>query len=239
MGRGKGTSASDRKRVGQRRGRWPLSHPESDWLAPRSARTRATQRPPCLHGGRAAKTGDRRRRDWGSRGSPVVLGIRLDCRSRRAASGRKRPRESVESSGLAQFVRARCAKRRRPRCSPPGQAEVPKGPLPETATGSSMVKGTLIRGSPPRWRVGGRKRKRRVTRKRVTRDRECQRSSVSSARGRQRRGEVVNHLPHGARQDGPKLLARRQPQRDPRRKRCKARTAVATGREVLRRRGAA
>lgn len=110
VGRGKGTFASDRRRVGQRRGRWPLSHPESDWLAPRSARRRATQRPPCSHGGRAAKTGDRRRRDWGSRGSPVVLGIRLDCRSHRAASGRKRLRESVGRFGLAQRARARRCK---------------------------------------------------------------------------------------------------------------------------------
>lgn len=72
---------------------------------------RATQRPPCSHGGRAAKTGDRRRRDWGSRGYPVVLGIRLDCRSHRAASGRKRPRESVEKPGLAQCARARWCKK--------------------------------------------------------------------------------------------------------------------------------
>lgn len=180
-----------------------------------------------------------------------MLGIRLDCRSHRAASGRKRPRESVEKSGLAQCARARwCKKTSTPVLSawPGGGTERPKWAglragtrkkLPETASGSSMGKGTLIRGSPPRWRVGGRKRKRRVTRKREARDRECQRSSVSSARGRQRRGEVVNHLPLGARQDGPKLLARRQPQRDPRRKRRKAWTAVATGREALGRRGAA
>jgi hypothetical protein len=148
------------------------------------------------------------------------------------------------SSGLAQRVRARwCKKASTPVFSswPGGGTERPTraGLRAGTATGSSMGKGTLIRESPPRWRVGGRKRKRRVTRKREARDRECQRSSVSSARGRQRRGEVVNHLPFGARQDGPKLLARRQPQRDPRRKRCKARTAVAIGREVLGRRGAA
>jgi hypothetical protein len=251
VGRGKGTYASDRRRVGRRRGRRPLSHPESDWLAPRSARKRATQSPPRSRGGRAAKTGDRRRRGWGSRGSPVVLGIRLDCRSHRAASGRKRPRESVERSGLAQCARARWCKKTSTAVFsswPGGGAERPTRAglragacrkLPETATGSSMGKGTPIRGSPPRWRVGGRKRKRRVARKRAARDRECQRSSVSSARGRQRRGEVVNHLPLGARPDGPKLLARRQPQRDPRRRRCKARTAVARGREALGRRGAA
>lgn len=207
VGRGKGAFASDRKRVGRRRGRRPLSHPESDWLAPRFARKQATQRPPCSHGGRAAKTGDRRRRDWGSRGSPVVLGIRLDCRSHRAASGRKRPRESVASSGLAQCARARwCKQASTPVLSswPGGGTERPTRAglragacrkLPETATGPSMGKGTLIRGCPSRWRAGGRKRKRRGTRERVARDRECQRSSVSSARGRQRRGEVVNHLP--------------------------------------------
>lgn len=180
-----------------------------------------------------------------------MLGIRLDCRSHRAASGWKRPRESVEESSLAWCARAR----RRKQASTPVLSTWPGGGAerptraglragacrkpPETATGSSMGKGTLIRGRASRWRAGERKRKRRVTRKRGARDRECQRSSVSSARGRQRRGEVVNHLPPGARQDGPKLLARRQPQRDPRRTRCKARTAIATGREALGRRSAA
>ena len=106
------------------------------------------------------KTGNRPRRGWGSRGSPVVLGIRLDCRNHQEAyTGRSSDRK------------------------------------PET--GSSMGKGTLVRGGPSRWRAGGPKRIRRVARKRVARDRECQRSSVSSARGRQRRGGVVHHLPSG------------------------------------------
>lgn len=151
---------------------------------------------------RAAKTGDRPCRGWGSRSSSVVLGVRLDCRNHRAASGRDASRESVDVEAEPDARERVGAKGRRPgvlllaRWSR-RKAQTGRSSDRKPASRSSMGKGTLVRGGPSRWRAGGKKRMRRVTRRRVARDKECQRSSVSSARGRQRRGGVVNHLPSG------------------------------------------
>jgi len=201
VGRGKGAFASDRRRAGRWRGRRPLSHLESDWQSPKGAL------PPR----------DRRVRAEAERRSRATVGVVFGVREApRSCSELDSIAEAIERRpavrtwrepgrcGLARSARARRREKAATKVPSPagsGANTVQKAGLRASPVGPSMGKGTLVRRGPSRWRAGGRVRIRREARRRVTRDRECQRSSSNSARGRQRRGGGVKHRLFGARLD--------------------------------------
>lgn len=200
-GRGKDAAESDLRRIGRRRGRRPLS---------RFGPTGPPERVAATHSpGAFARLVERQR--WAT--IAVVVG---DRDSPRSCSGLDSIAEAIGRCPAANTARerrvgrlarsARAPQRKQASTSKnhPARWVFDKAPRKSssravTPRGSRWGKALRSASSPSRWRAREGERTRRVNRRRVARDKECQRSAVSFTRGRQRRGEVGTPCPrrHG------------------------------------------